>query len=86
MIYTIYRYKSFVVTEDKKKFWDDHYVFYEGERDWDKNDWRICEVPNKRKDISLIGMADINSFPVSYPLELTTGEIINKISPQIIFV
>lgn len=84
MVNTIYRYKSLGAKPDGSTYWDDHYVFYQGHWIFERDDWRVVEVPGKRIDVQLIGYADIDSFPVTYPIMLFDGSPVYKIENPII--
>lgn len=43
-----------------------------------KNDWRWCEVKDKRTQAEFIGLCEDPVFPIAFPLVLTNGKIIDK--------
>jgi hypothetical protein len=42
-----------------------------------KNDWRFCEVKDKRKQAKFLGTVE-TEFPIKFPLTLYNGKILEK--------
>lgn len=59
--------------------WVKELMFYCGDlTDLNENDWRICEVPGKRKKVKFLGLSENLNFPIEYPIKLTNGLTIEK--------
>lgn len=80
MEYSVFEKINFVsIDKNKKVTYLKELIFYHGRINPDtKNDWRFKEVPNKRKELILLGYCNIE-LPVVYPLILDSGiEIISN--------
>lgn len=86
MIQTIYRRKLLKADDNGLPYWEDAYCFFQGDHWFEPSDWRVVEVPGKKMDVEFIGVAEVSSFPVQYPLILRTGQPIYPIEIPITYV
>lgn len=78
--YTVFKVKRY---NEEKKIWTEDYDFYMGNMlDWEhrfgKNDWRFCEVKDKRELAVLLGKGWLR-FPIKFPVKLDNGVVLNKL-------
>lgn len=67
MLYTVFLAEYW---DGDKKQWKNSYRFYQGDltRTDILKDRRFKEVPKKRKQIKLLGLKEIDEFPITFPL------------------
>jgi hypothetical protein len=78
--YSVFLNEKFV-EKDKKLIWIKEHIFYHGDLSkLNDDDWRIREVPKKRKKSIFLGIVQNLEFPVKYPIQLSNGDLIGEIT------
>ena len=75
-IWSAFKVEKFDVAN---KQWYEELFFYMGDctNIYNKNDWRFCEIKDKRKFAIYIGKGIID-FPIKFPITLDIGIVLEK--------